>query len=135
MESALYEIIEKLPKVFILLINLIISLIVMVIKYYFDKYKREKELLSSSKINLQAFIKILDCAITNQDKNLAKEHYKQLLNNSYLFYKCKLLNTAFIKLQEYYIGLQIESFNSSEKIGEVLKKIELINIDLENKCC
>lgn len=135
MDSTLFEIIEKLPKIYILWINFFISLVMIIIKYKFDKYVREKEVLSSARINLNAFIKILDSAITNNDKNLAKDHYKLLLNNSYLFYKCESLNIAFVKIQEYYIGLQVDSFDSLEKKERVLQEIESINKNLKAKCC
>ncbi len=123
---------ESAPKLIILIISLLSSLLIMIIKYYYVQYKETQTILYASKIHLSAFGKVLLASIQNNNKELAKDHYKILLSNSAIFQKNEPLNSIYIKLELYYISLQIDNYaNNTQEKETAIEDIEKLIKDLQ----
>lgn len=97
----------------------------MILKSNYDRYIENKETMESLHIIICSFATILSSAIINNNKDLAREHYKILTNGILILSKKHILYKAFLKLQEYYIALQIGNYDDDSARKE--KDLKLID--------
>lgn len=115
------------PRLMVVVISFFVSLLLMILKSNYDKYIEFNDTIKSSKIFLSSYANILISSILNDDKELAKDHYKILLNSLSVLKKDTQLNENFQKLQNFYISLQIGNYdNNSDKKGKDIAQIEAL---------
>jgi hypothetical protein len=123
------------PKLTIFIMSLFTTILVMIVKYRYQKWNNEEEIINSSKIYLCSFANILSSSIFNDNKSLATEHYNILLTSSAIFKKNNDLNSYYKELQTFYISLQINKYDENKaKLEKDTSRITEIITLLEQNC-
>jgi len=122
-------------KLMILIVSSLISLIMMIIKNEYDKYKQNKITLESSKIHLCLFLEILISAIFKGDKELVNQHNTILITNIHIIKKDKNLYELYKKIKSFHTALEIENYNTSEKKENAINQLKNIQKNFKDIVC
>jgi len=113
------------PKLAVVFVSSLITILIMIIKYNYDEWKKNTQIIESSKFYLSSFARVLHSAISNNEISLATEHYKILLSASSVFKNKNELYSYYSDLHKYYISLQIGNY----KDQKVKQETDLNSID------
>ena len=121
-------------KLMILFLSTLISLLMMIIKNEYDKYKSNLIILESSKIHLCLFLEVLMGAILKEDSELASQHNAVLINNINVIKKNNELYENYKKVYSYYLSLEMGNYNTTEKKEDAIIELKRIREKFAYKC-
>lgn len=122
-------------KLMILIISSLISLLMMIVKNIYDRYKQNQITLESSKVHLCLFLEILISAIFKGDKELVSKYDEILITNAYIIKKDKNLYRLYKKIKSFYTALELGNYNTSETKQDAINQLKNIQKDVTDIGC
>ena len=119
----------------ILIISSLISLLMMIVKNIYDRYKQNQITLESSKVHLCLFLEILISAIFKGNKELVSKYDTILITNAYIIKKDKNLYRLYKKIKSFYTALELGNYNTSETKQDAINQLKNIQKDVTDIGC